>query len=93
MTLGESGVDGMQLEVSLGRRIGVRFPTWYCMVHRVGGRQPRVHTAEQLALGLTIGTPGTVVTALAGVLVHFRALYLAIQWSYGRSDSGFGAYR
>jgi hypothetical protein len=52
-----------------------------------------VHTAEQLALDPTIGTPGTVVAALAGVLVHFRALYLAIQWSYGRSDSGFGACR
>jgi hypothetical protein len=85
-----SGVDGMQLEVSLGRRIGVHFPTWYCMVHRAGERQPRVHTAEQLALGPTIGTPGTVVTALAGVLVHFRALSLAIQWRYGRSDCIFG---
>ena len=91
MTARECRVDGVQLEVSLSRRICVRFPTWYCMVHRAGERQPRVHTAEQLALGSTFGTPGTAVVVFAGVMVHFRALYLAIQESYGRSDSGFGA--
>ncbi len=93
MTLREVGVDGVQLVVSFSRRIGVRIPTWYRMVHRVGEWQPSVHTVEQLALGSTFGTTSTAVAVFAVVLVHFRALSLEIQKRYGRSDSGFGASR